>query len=41
MCSIKKPGSKHLLNELSETYIFHLLKLKFPLYVQENLIHMN
>lgn len=41
MCSVKKPGSKHLLNELSEACILHLLKSKFPLYIQEKLTPMN
>lgn len=39
MCSIKKPGSKHLLNELPETHILNLLRSKFPLYVHKKHIY--
>lgn len=31
MCSIKKPGNKHLLNEFSGAYIICVKENKFPL----------
>ena len=45
MCSIKKLGSKHLLNELSEAYIVHAKETqkflyKVPTYVRNYLYEM-
>lgn len=36
MCSIKKLGSKHLLNELSEAYIVHAKETQKFLYKFQN-----